>query len=181
MLSIVLKASLQSSKNLKPASLLFLLFVFASVSVAVTSYGPRTNPKHAPSFALPTKSGNVSLDSLRGKIVYVDFWASWCAPCRQSFPWMIKLYEQYSPKGLEIVAINLDKTQELADDFLSDFSPPFIVAFDPSGKTADAFNVPAMPSSYLLNKDGTILYSHAGFDPKKTGEIEALIKEACSK
>jgi len=181
MLFIVLKTPLKSSKSLKPKLLALFLFVFGFASLAVSSYGPPTNLKRAPNFDLPTKSGNVSLNTLRGKIVYVDFWASWCGPCRQSFPWMIKLHEQYSPKGLVIVAINLDKTQDLADNFLYDFSPPFIVAFDPSGKTAEAFKVPAMPSSYLLNRDGTILYSHAGFDPKKTGDIEALIKEACSK
>src|ERR1051325_706536 len=93
--------------------------------------------KVAPSFDLPTKNGTVSLDSLRGKVVLVDFWASWCGPCRQSFPWMSKLYETYSQKGFVIVAVNLDKKQEQANDFLAEFSPPFIVAFDPAGKTAE--------------------------------------------
>jgi thiol-disulfide isomerase/thioredoxin len=165
-------------------SILILTFFALSVaplSTARTAPSGSIDSKMAPAFELPTKSGNVTLDSLRGKVVLIDFWASWCAPCRQSFPWMIKLYDQYSAKGLAVVAINLDKKRELADDFLSDFSPPFVIAFDPSGKTAEAFNVPAMPSSYILNRDGTILYSHAGFDPKKTGEIENLIKEACSK
>jgi cytochrome c biogenesis protein CcmG, thiol:disulfide interchange protein DsbE len=134
--------------------------------------------KVAPSFDLPTSNGTVSLDSLRGKVVLVDFWASWCGPCRQSFPWMSKLYQTYSQKGLVIVAINLDKKREPANDFLSEFSPPFIVAFDPAAKTAEAFHVPAMPSSFIVNREGMILYSHAGFNLKKTDEVENLIQEA---
>ena len=93
---------------------------------------------------------------------------------------MSKLHETYSSQGLVIVAVNLDKKRELANDFLAEFSPPFIVAFDPSGKAAEAFDVSAMPSSYLVNRNGTILVSHAGFDSKKTGEMEDLIKEALS-
>ena len=122
----------------------------------------------------------MSLDSMRGKVVLVDFWASWCVPCRQSFPWMSHLHETYSSKGLVIVAINLDKNRELADRFLAEFSPPFTVAFDPSGKSAEAFEVVAMPSSYIVSRSGTILSAHAGFDLKKTGEIENLIQEDLS-
>lgn len=154
----------------------FFLFLLA--------LAPFLNTVHAGStidFNLPARSGTVSLDSLHGKVVLVDFWASWCAPCRQSFPWMADLYSRYSSKGLVIVAINLDKKRELADVFLEDFDAPFIIAFDPSGKTAETFNVQAMPSSYLVSPTGTVLYSHPGFDPKKTGEMENLIKEACSK
>ncbi len=94
---------------------------------------------------------------------------------------MSQLYDRYKDKGLVIVAINLDKNKQLAEDFISDFSPPFIIAYDPAGKTAEAFKVPAMPSSYLVGPDGTILYSHAGFDLNKTGAIEDLIKENISK
>lgn len=156
--------------------LLMLVLVLPAPAKSAKTDG--NNEKPAPGFDLPTKSGNVTLDSLRGKVILVDFWASWCAPCRQSFPWMSKLYERYSADGLVIVAINLDKKRELADDFLFDFSPPFIVAFDPTGKTAEAFGVPAMPSSYVVSRNGQVLYSHAGFDPKKTEIIEDQIKEA---
>lgn len=149
-----------------------LILFLASLSIAANQAAP---------FNLPTKSGTVSLDSLHGKVVYVDFWASWCAPCRQSFPWMSSLYDRYSSKGLVIVAINLDKKRELADGFVDEFNPPFIVAFDPDGKTAEAFHVPAMPSGYLISKTGEIIYSHEGFDPKKTKEIENMIQEAVSK
>jgi cytochrome c biogenesis protein CcmG/thiol:disulfide interchange protein DsbE len=134
-------------------------------------------PSPAPGFNLPSRTGTVSLDSLHGKFVYVDFWASWCEPCRKSFPWMNDLYDRYSGKGLEIVAINLDKSRDAAEAFLQDFHNHFVVAFDPSGKTAEAFKVSAMPMSYLVDPSGAIIYSQAGFDPSHTGRIEDLIKE----
>ena len=138
-------------------------------------------PPRAPFFTLPTQTGSVSLHSLRGKVVYVDFWASWCIPCRDSFPWMKSIYEKYASKGLEIVAINLDKNREYADKFLQEFYPPFTVAFDPEGKTAEAFEVPTMPSSFLISRNGNIIYTHAGFDEKKIDVVENVIKEEVSK
>lgn len=161
------------------ALVLLLMFSLLAFSHAAPATGSNSTP--AAGFNLPTMSGAVSLDSLHGKVVLVDFWASWCAPCRQSFPWLKSLHDRYSAKGLAIVAINLDKKRELADEFLEDFSTPFIVAFDPSGKTAETYSVQAMPSSYLIGPDGMLLYTHPGFDPKKTGVIEDMIKEACSK
>jgi peroxiredoxin len=98
-----------------------------------------------------------------------------------SFPWLRTLHERYASKGLEIVAINLDKTREAADEFLEKLPAPFVVAFDPSGKTAEAFKVSAMPSSFLIGPTGEIIYAHAGFDPKKTDMIERMIQEAIAR
>jgi cytochrome c biogenesis protein CcmG/thiol:disulfide interchange protein DsbE len=148
---------------------------------AGSSSSAAKNPKPAPAFSLPTRTGTVSSDSLRGKVVLVDFWASWCVPCRKSFPWMAGMYQRYRDKGLVIVAINLDKTRDPADQFVAENPAPFLVAYDPSGKTAEAFHVSAMPSSFLVDTTGTIIYSHPGFDPKKTGPLEKLIQEACAR
>ena len=134
---------------------------------------------HAPSFTLPTTNGTVCLDSLRGQTVLVDFWASWCGPCMQSFPWMTAMHQKYANQGFAIVAVNLDKDRNLADAFLERHVAPFTVAFDPSGKTAKDYKVHGMPSSFLIAPDGAVLYSHAGFDPKKTGDLEQRIKESC--
>jgi thiol-disulfide isomerase/thioredoxin len=132
----------------------------------------------APNFKLPTRDGTVSLDELRGKVVLVDFWASWCGPCRQSFSWMSGLAERNAANGFVVVAINLDKSREPAEAFLRELSPSFIVAFDPAGKTAEAYDVTAMPSSYLVGRDGRVVYRHAGFDPRDTETLERKIKEA---
>jgi len=132
----------------------------------------------APAFKLPGTNGNVALESLRGKAVLVDFWASWCGPCRQSFPWMNDLQKRYGDKGLAIVAVNLDKDREFADNFLAEVPASFTVAFDPSGKTAESYKVRAMPTTFLISPDGKVLVTHAGFDARHASEFEAQIAEA---
>jgi cytochrome c biogenesis protein CcmG/thiol:disulfide interchange protein DsbE len=87
----------------------------------------------APEFTLPDAAGQtISLSQQRGKIVYVDFWASWCGPCRQSFPWMNEMLGKYQAQGLEIVAINLDTGRAEADEFLAKNPASFTVLFDPT-------------------------------------------------
>jgi cytochrome c biogenesis protein CcmG/thiol:disulfide interchange protein DsbE len=138
-------------------------------------------PAVAPPIDLPTRTGTITPADLAGKFVYVDFWASWCGPCKLSFPWLKTLHEKYAAKGLLIVAINLDKTQGEANRFLANFSTPFLIAFDPAGKTAEAFQVEGMPSSFLVNPGGAIVFSHAGFDLKEAARIESVIQEALTR
>ncbi len=142
---------------------------------------PRERPTQAPDFSLPANSGTISLHDFRGKVVLVDFWASWCVPCRQSFPWMTSMMNRYGAQGLAIVAVNLDKQRDAANRFLETFTPPFPVAFDPSGKTAEGFRVEAMPSSFLVSRTGEIIHIYAGFDPGHAQTIESQIQEALSK
>ncbi len=113
--------------------------------------------------------------------MYVDFWASWCEPCRRSFPWLESLHRRYAERGLTIVAIDLDKDRHAADAFLRRFPARFTVAFDPAGRTAEAYRVSAMPSSFLIGPTGALLSSHAGFDPRQAAAVEALIQEACAR
>ena len=143
----------------------------------VTSLAPGAT---APAFTLPAREGEVSLEALKGKVVYVDFWASWCEPCRRSFAWMNTLHEKYGDH-LAIVAIDLDRRREDAEGFLAKNPVPFSIAFDPAGKVPEAFPVAAMPSSFVLGPDGKVLHAQAGFDPKKTGEMEALLTSACAR
>jgi len=159
--------------------LCLLLLCLALPVSARTGPASGARPTPAMGFTLPTQNGTVSLDSLRGKVVFVDFWASWCGPCQKSFPWLSTMHDRYAAKGLSIVAINLDKDRDLADGFLRKYRAPFTVAFDPSGKTAKAYGVWGMPSSFLISRDGLILRSYSGFDPKNTKVIETLVQEAC--
>lgn len=157
---------------------LVVLAALANPAAAKSSSAAKGNLTPAPSFTLPTRGGTVAMDSLRGNVVYVDFWASWCGPCQKSFPWMKSLHERFGSKGLVIVAINLDKDRSAADDFLAKYAAPFQVAFDPSGKTAKAYKVWGMPTSYVVSPTGAILSTHPGFDPKRTAAIEAEIEGA---
>ena len=132
----------------------------------------------AVNFKLPTDKGKISLSSLKGKVVYVDFWASWCPPCRKSFPWMNKMHAKYKKKGLVIVGINLDSTRDSAKKFLKKMPALFKVAYDHEGKMADAYDVQVMPTSYLIDRKGNIAYVHKGFSKKHEDKLEKAFLKA---
>jgi len=135
----------------------------------------------APSFTLPTAHDSVAFDSLRGKVVLVDFWASWCDPCRKSFPWLEDMYLKYSKQGLTIVAINLDAKRDNADKFLAKFPSDFTIAFDPKATVAQLYDVKAMPSSFLIDRTGNIILTHTGFQEEQADELESHVQEALKK
>ncbi len=134
--------------------------------------------KPAPDFSLPgLKQPTVKLADYKGKAVYVDFWASWCGPCRQSFPWMNQMQEKYGKQGFEVIAINVDEKRADADKFLADFPANFTVAFDPSGATPKNYAAEKMPTSFLIDAKGNITYIHLSFRKDQTPELETRIKE----
>ncbi|SDX31542.1 TlpA family protein disulfide reductase [Marinobacter mobilis] len=143
---------------------------------ALFSTQTMAEPELAPSLDLPTSEGRVSLADLRGKVVLVDFWASWCGPCRQSFPWMNTLQEKYQNQGLEVVAVNLDQEAEAAAAFLSAIPADFTVAYDPDGVTPEAYGVMGMPSAYLIDREGRIHSQHIGFHIDRIDNYEAEIQ-----
>ncbi|AZG75119.1 TlpA disulfide reductase family protein [Shewanella livingstonensis] len=124
---------------------------------------------------------SVSLQQFAGKVVYVDFWASWCGPCRKSFPWMNAMQAKYQQQGLEVVAINLDVDTALAREFLSKLPGQFNLRFDPEGDIARAFELQGMPSSFLFNRKGELVQTHMGFFteniPAYEQEIQILLQE----
>ncbi|HEX5789142.1 MAG TPA: TlpA disulfide reductase family protein [Woeseiaceae bacterium] len=113
-----------------------------------------------------------------GKVVLVDFWASWCAPCRSSFPWMNDMQTKYADDGLVIVAVNVDNDREAALKFLDEHPPEFEVHYDADRVLARRFEVVAMPSSFLLDRDGRIVDRHLGFKVLQQDEYEAAIRAA---
>ena len=118
------------------------------------------------------------LAPIKGKVVWVDFWASWCAPCRRSFPWLNSMQRRYGREGLQVIAVNLDKDRALADQFLKETPAEFSLRFDPAGKLAKEFKVQAMPSSFVLDAAGHVLASHFGFKLADTDEYERGIRDA---
>lgn len=110
------------------------------------------------------------------RLIWVDFWASWCAPCRRSFPWMNEMQNRYSGDGFSVIAVNVDKERRLADEFLAEFPARFPIHYDPSGQLAETFDVQAMPSSFLMDAEGNIIARHYGFRLADTEEYEAKIQ-----
>jgi cytochrome c biogenesis protein CcmG/thiol:disulfide interchange protein DsbE len=130
----------------------------------------------APPFALPTAKGDtIALDQLRGKVVYVDFWASWCGPCRRSFPWMNEMQQKYGPRGFAVVAINVDKKRSDAERFLVQHPANFTVVYDEAGSTPTAYGVKGMPSSYLIDARGNVTFVERGFLDENKAELESRI------
>jgi cytochrome c biogenesis protein CcmG/thiol:disulfide interchange protein DsbE len=119
-----------------------------------------------------------ALGEPEGDVIWVDFWASWCAPCRRSFPWLNEMQRRYGPEGLQVIGVNVDKERELADEFLAETPADFTISFDPEGRLAETFEVQAMPSSFLIDRSGNILARHYGFRLAESEEYELSITTA---
>jgi thiol-disulfide isomerase/thioredoxin len=131
-----------------------------------------------PAGGADTDPAPVDLSAYQGKVVYVDFWASWCVPCKQSFPWMNSMHRQYGKDGLVIIGVNMDQVRAEADAFLAKYPAEFTIRFDPKGELAPRFKVKGMPTSALLGRDGKVLLIHEGFKNKDPAKLEQAIKDA---
>ena len=114
----------------------------------------------------------------KGKVVYVDFWASWCVPCRKSFPWMNAIQTKHQEQGFVVLSINLDAEEKLAKIFLQQTSANFAIIYDAKGKLARQFKIKGMPSSYLFDRQGKLISAHTGFNSKKQQQYENEIVQA---
>lgn len=131
-----------------------------------------------PGSAAAAKLPVIDLPEFRGKVVYLDFWASWCVPCRQSFPWMNAMQKQYGKDGFVVVAVNMDQQRGDADAFLQKYPAGFLVRFDPEGHLARSFNLRGMPTSVLLDRDGRTVLVHEGFRSGDSARLEESIRMA---
>jgi len=151
-----------------------------AVLLAGLSFAGSGQAAQAPDFSVSTTKGEIALKQFRGNVIYLDFWASWCVPCRKSFPWLNEVQARYGKSGLKVIAINLDEERQLADEFLKKYPATFTVAFDPKGKSAKAYGLRGMPSSYLIDRNGQLLSSHIGFRRTDREELEQKIRQALS-
>jgi thiol-disulfide isomerase/thioredoxin len=116
------------------------------------------------------------LSAYRGKVVYVDFWASWCAPCKQSFPWLGNLVHEYASRDFLVIGVNVDKDRGRAERFLSETPADFAIVYDPKGDLATAYKVAGMPSAVLIDRTGHVRFQHAGFSEKQKGLYEEQLQ-----
>jgi thiol-disulfide isomerase/thioredoxin len=126
--------------------------------------------------------GNPQVPATAGKVVLVDFWASWCAPCKASFPMMAQLHKDFAPRGLVVVAVSIDEKPAAAVAFARKLAPPFATMHDRQQTLVKQVAVPTMPTSYLLGRDGRVRFVHRGFQGDSTErelrkEIELLLAE----
>lgn len=154
-----------------------LLLVFLLTQAPSAHAADTTATEATLDFTLPTLTGNtVQLSAHKGEVVYVDFWATWCPPCRKSFPWMEEMHRKYKDAGLTIIAVSIDGKRESIEAFLKSNPVTFIIAHDKGGKTADSFGLQGMPTSYLIDRSGHLHYTHAGFRESDRDVLESRIK-----
>jgi peroxiredoxin len=168
---------------LKRKHLIFLGIIFILVFSGVTIFNPGKKQRigseiekvdrvqegiyereTSPDFTLKDLKGEeVSLKRFRGKIVLLNFWATWCPPCRKEIPSMIKLYKRYNDKGLEIIGVNLDRMNKSGvEKFSSEYNINFPILLDPTGKTATLYGITVLPATFILDQNGKIQERVAG-------------------
>ena len=146
-------------------NILFIMIVLCSSMMQTMAKQPSVGQ------SLPSLSKllpGAKVPNTKGKVVLVDFWASWCGPCKASFPCFTRLHNKYASKGLVIIAIGVDEDVRKHKAFAAKNKAPFLLAHDSAHKAAAFFNPPTMPSSYLVDRKGVIRYIHKGFKGKKT-------------
>lgn len=162
-----------SSRNRPLGTLLVAALIAASAARAELNPGD----------PLPGLGGPAGMPATDGRVVMLDFFASWCAPCRASFPVYAKLHGEFAPKGLVIIAVGVDEKKSAHEAFLARLKPPFFTMHDHDQSIVSAVGVPVMPTSYLFGRDGRMRSIHTGFHGKRTNEelraaIETLLSEA---
>jgi thiol-disulfide isomerase/thioredoxin len=127
----------------------------------------------APAFRAPRLDGGgmLSLDELRGKVVFLDFWASWCAPCQKSMPQLEALRKEFPADRFVLIGVNVDRDTAAAKKLLGKHGVGYPSASDPEGGLPERFGLETMPTAYLIDADGVIRYVHRGF---RDGDIETV-------
>lgn len=126
-------------------------------------------------------TGGLDLSAYRGKVVVVDFWASWCAPCRQSLPWLNDMHSRYGRDGLVVIGVNVDRERAAAARFLSEVPVQFEIRYDPEGVIATHYQLPGMPTSLVFGRSGELLSKHVGFRQALRDERETELKRLLSR
>jgi peroxiredoxin len=159
-----------------------MLAAVVAISTVLTPVARAAAPAPAPDFTLPARDGgNVRLSDLRGQVVMINFWATWCGPCRQEMPLLQQIQAKYEPLGFTLVGINVEPDSAAAMTWLKQVSVSFPILFDQKNVVAEQFGVQGMPSSVFVDRAGNVRYVHRGYQPgdeaKYADMVRSLAKE----
>jgi peroxiredoxin len=163
-----------------PSPVIFsLILAFTCLTLSTTASAIKIK-QVAPDFTLASNKGaNIRLKDLRGKVVMINFWATWCAPCRKELPLLNNLYNKYKSKGFVLLGVNIDDKSDLAKKMISELKIDFPVLFDSKQSTSETYDLQAMPSTFILDKNGVIRFSHygykSGYEVKYERDVKSLL------
>lgn len=158
---------------------LFKLIV-SSLCIGISSSALAIEPgQNIPDLTFPTMSGSkIGLAEFKGKIIYIDIWASWCGTCVESLTWMENLQEKFGKNSFQVVTINVDEHPKDAEKIIRETKTSLLVALDPDGATPAAFNAEGVPTSYIIGRDGRVISVHQGLREEDQNEIEIKIAKS---
>jgi thiol-disulfide isomerase/thioredoxin len=153
----------------------------ASAVILASAAGAAVDPP-APAFSLPARGGaTIDLAQYKGQVVMINFWASWCVPCRQEMPLLDSIYKKYKPLGFTLLSVNVEPEQKDAESFLKQTPVTFPVVFDAKSKVSGLYNVQGMPTTVFIDRKGNVRLMHVSY---KTGDenlymdqIRTLLRE----
>ena len=153
-------------------------FVIACFIGIHSSFAAAKLEQKAPDFTLKsTEGGNFRLSEHRGEVLFVNFWASWCGPCRQEMPILDELHQRYESAGFKVIGISIDEDISEANEALEDIPVTFPVLYDSTSKVSKLFDVDAMPTSILVDRNGKMRFLHRGYKPGYEDDYRAQIRE----
>ena len=161
---------------------LTLAAVVAALAVCISARAEVKPGEKSPDFAAKTFAGSdLRLSSLRGKVVLLDFWASWCEPCKKELPLLAKMAPRLKSRGIEIVAVNIDEDKQKALDFLRTHGLALTVVADTGKAIVGRWEPPKMPSSFAIDKAGVVRAVNGGFEPGDESKLEAQLTALAGK
>ncbi len=164
----------QARSRFRPTVLAAVLALATLSTLSATAAGAAAS---APAERHVLAAADLKLADYAGKVVVLDFWASWCKPCKMSMPWLSALQRKYGPQGLQIVAISVDAEEKAMRTRLGDIDDGIVVVFDPDGELARQYQLKAMPTTFLIGRDGKPAGSEVGYREKELPAREAAIVE----
>ncbi|MEM7562102.1 MAG: TlpA disulfide reductase family protein [Pseudomonadota bacterium] len=149
-----------------------IIFLSGGIAQAASATGP------APNFTLKSLEGkNLKLSEMRGDVILINFWASWCGPCRKEMPLLNALHNKYEPLGFKVVGINVEENSADARGFMRDFPVDFPILLDSTNKVSKLYDVVAMPTTVVVDRDGNMRYLHKGYKPGDEKQYRKMVKK----